>query len=111
MKRTELKRRLTWAVRALKGAPLVYDLPVPKLTVETQPVQTIGARFELYLPEAVMLSPEDRTKMAERKLLENLGRGLWESGLVQVRQTNTSHAIVYEARIRAIAPAEEDRYE
>lgn len=111
MKLTELKRRLTWAVRALKGAPLVYDFPMPKLTVENRPVQTIGARFEVYRPEADMLSPEDRTKMAERKLLENLMKGLWESGLVQVRQTNTARAIIYEARIRAIAPAEEDDYE
>lgn len=111
MKRTELKRRLTLAVKALKGAPLIYDYPVPRLKVEAQPVETIQARFELSQPEADMVPPEVATKIAERKLLENLMAGLYQSGLVKVTKRNTSLAIVYEARIRAIAPAEEDDHE
>lgn len=110
MKLSELKRRLTLAAEALKGAPLVYDLPMPKLTVETQPIQTIQARFEMCRQDADMLGLETTTVIAERKLLEKLTESIGQSGLVQIRRKNTGHAVIYEARVRAIAPREDDEW-
>lgn len=108
MKLKDLKKRIKLAISAIKGAPLIYDYPVPKFKVETQPIQTIQARYEISRPEADMMPYEVVTKVAEGKLMESLMKGLSESGLVQVLQATTSRAIIYEARIRATLPLCED---
>lgn len=107
MKRTEVKRRVFLAIRALKGAPLVEDVYRPKLVVERTDVVKIGVEHEVRLPEADMIGPETVAKMAKRGLLESLAKGLEQAGVVQIREKRTIHAIVYYATIRALLPTEE----
>ena len=107
MKRTEVKRRVSLAIRALKGAPLVEDVYRPKLVVEQPRAVKIGAEYEALLPEADMIGPEIVAKMAKRGLLESLAKGLEQAGVVQIREKRTIHAIVYSATIRALLPTEE----
>lgn len=109
MKRTEAKRRVSLAIRALKGAPLVEDIYRPnKIGVERTDVVKIGVEHEVRLPEADMIGPESVAKMAKRGLLESLAKGLEQAGVVQIREKRTIHAIVYYATIRALLPTEED---
>lgn len=108
MKRTELKRRVALAIKALKGAPLVYDYPVPKLVVERQPIQTIETRFEVARPEVDQVEKEIVDNFAKRKLMRDLADGLAKYGLVRVAREDTPLKIIYRAYVRAIPPIEED---
>lgn len=107
MKLTDLKKRVTYAVRALKGVPMIEDCPVPKLIVEAPHVQTIQACVEVYQKEADMVGPEIVGNRAKRRLLEEIVKGLDKSGCVQITQKKTSTAFIYRARIRVVSPREE----
>ena len=108
MKLQELKKRVTYAVRALMGVPMIEDCPVPMRVVEKIRTQTLQARFEMYRPEADMAPPEFVENLAKSKLMEEITEGLEQSGLVQITQERTARAIIYRARVRVVAPQEED---
>ncbi len=107
MKRTELKRRVDLAIKALKGAPLVYDYPVPKLVMEHRPIQTVKARFEVARPEVDQVEKEIVDNFAKRKLMSELADGLKKYGLVRVAREDTPLKIIYNAYILVIPPKED----
>lgn len=108
MKLTEAKRRVSRAIRALKGAPLIEDLHHPMLVVEKPRIVRIMAEHESLRPDADRGGLEIVEEVAKRHLLAKLAKGLEQSGAVQILEERTSRTIIYRATIRAVVPAEEE---
>lgn len=108
MKKAEVKRRVSLAIRALKGAPLIEDLHHPMLAVENPRIVRIVAEHQALRPDADMVGPEIVEKFAKQRLLAKLAEGLEQFRAVQIFEERTSYAIIYRATIRAVVPDGEE---
>lgn len=109
MKYKELKKRISNAVRALKGKPEIEPLAIPLLKVERQPVQTVRAHYEISLREFELAGRDIATEYVKPRLLGALVDRLNEAGLVRVRiERKDYESVVFHASLKVVEQTREE---
>lgn len=109
MKKTKFTQRIANAVRALRGEPLVVDIPLPKMEVAPLQLETFGAERVVPLMLLDMQGPETVAETARRDLASLIGKGLMDAGAIEISKTVDLDrgTLTYRARVRVARPEEE----
>ena len=108
MKINDIKKRVSYAIRALKGEPIIEPIAVPVVKVERYPVKTLKVKYEISLDELGRREPGFETYCIMHEIRAKLLKQMEASGFVQHRAHRFGDRVVYTAEIRVVEPCGED---
>lgn len=108
-KKVKFTQRIANAVRALRGERLVVDIPLPKMEVTPLQLETFQVEQVVPLMLLDMQGPETTAESARRDLASYIGKGLMDSGAIEITKNVDlgNGTLTYRGRVRVAMPGEE----
>lgn len=109
-KKAKFTQRIANAVRALRGEPLVVDIPLPKMEVTPLRLETFKAEQAVPLMVLDMQGPETIAMTVRQDLASLIGKGLMDAGVIEISKTVDLDrgTLTYGAKVRVARPEEEN---